>query len=145
MPKKKTGFNDSMIMLLNNFELSINILQNAMLSFPNEKKILMELAISYLRSNDEFSTPERRTDVKKLIDQAEQANYSSGLYWLVKALYEKANKNIDNEQAIVLIERNRQIEPDNVELLTILGTLHTICRRMRSLHLIIKMGYLGLP
>ncbi|WNC70648.1 FlgO family outer membrane protein [Thalassotalea psychrophila] len=109
-----------------NFDLSINILQNAHISYPNEKQVIMELALAYLKEKGSYSSSKHLLLVKQLLDQAEQAKYKKGIYWLVKALYQKANKEISIKQAIVLIEKNRLIEPDNVELLAILARLYHI-------------------
>lgn len=111
---------------LNNFDLSIDILQNASVSYPDEKQILMELALAYLRNNGDSSYPQRLPIVHKLLEQVEKVKYRKGVYWLVKALYLKAVNDIDNKQAIELIEKNRLLEPNNVELLTILGTFYRV-------------------
>ncbi|WOH38285.1 FlgO family outer membrane protein [Thalassotalea fonticola] len=114
---------------LNNFDLSIEILQNANVSYPNEKQILMELALSYLRVNGDNTNPQRLPIVKSLIEQAEKAKYKKGVYWLVKALFLKETNEIDVKEAIELIEKNRLLEPENVEVLTILGSFYRISNR----------------
>lgn len=108
----------------NNLALSIDILQNASVSYPKDHQVVMELALTYLKGETDYFYTEHLRSVKALLIKAEQSNYQNGIYWLVKALYQKANNEIDNKQAIILIEKNRLIEPDNVELLAILGALY---------------------
>ncbi|WNC70210.1 FlgO family outer membrane protein [Thalassotalea nanhaiensis] len=105
-------------------DLSINILQNAHVSYPNEKQIMMELALAYFKNKDGYSSVEHLQLVKQLLERAEQAKYKKGIYWLVKALYQKINKEINIKQAIVLIEKNRLSEPKNIELLAILASFY---------------------
>ncbi|KGJ99691.1 winged helix-turn-helix domain-containing protein [Thalassotalea sp. ND16A] len=109
-----------------NFELAITILQNAVLTYPDEHQIITELALSYLRTRGDFFNADNLPYIKRLIDQAEQNNYHGGVYWLVKGLYQFKVDEIDLPTAISYLQKSQKQVPENVEVLTLLSNLHRV-------------------
>ncbi len=107
-----------------NFKIAINLLQNALLTYPDEEKIIYELALSYFRSMSLFGSENTFAQVQALLRQAEQQNNHQGLYWLIKALVELQENNITLAEAIALAEKSETENSNNSEVIGLLGHLY---------------------
>lgn len=107
-----------------NFKISVNILQNALLTYPEEPLLIQELALSYFREMNVIGSRSHLEQIKNLLLRAEQQNNFAGVYWIVKALYQLHTNEINLDTAITYGKKSLQDNASNVEVMAILGSFY---------------------
>ncbi|MEW6996946.1 winged helix-turn-helix domain-containing protein [Colwelliaceae bacterium BS250] len=107
-----------------NFKISINMLQNALLTFPEEPLLIQELALSHFRAMSLVGSRSHLDQIKELLLRAEQQQNFEGVYWIIKALYQLHTNEIKLDTAISFAERALQANANNVEVMAILGSFY---------------------
>nr|WP_282434750.1 winged helix-turn-helix domain-containing protein [Thalassotalea sp. Y01] len=115
-----------------NHALAINLLENALLSYPKETRLKSELAWTYLKGVGDIQNGDSKQRVQQLLEEQSQESTQDAMYLGANTLYRYQNDDITLTQAINEFKAAIEAEPDNIELITRLATLYRVNGRYQQ-------------
>ncbi|QBY02883.1 hypothetical protein E2K93_00190 [Thalassotalea sp. HSM 43] len=115
-----------------NHALAINLLENALLSYPKETRLKSELAWTYLKGVGDIQNGDSKQRVQQLLEEQSQESTQDAMYLGANTLYRYQNDDITLKQAINEFKAAIDAEPDNIELITRLATLYRVNGRYQQ-------------